>query len=467
MFTWFWKFLYSISKTIFRLIDGLMTCANILCGVEDVTVNGETTDFLTYLFRDEKVTYAFAVCSVIGIIVLVFFTIFAILRTITKEKVEGTPGQITVKALKAFLMFLFVPAIMLAGIWIGNTILRAVYQATSQGASSIGNFLFCSFAEDGGMDAETVKHFLAGDPGYDYTNTADVMKYMDISDYSFVFSWLAGLVILFTIGATLFMFVERVLSIIILYIVSPFSIASVVLDDGAHFKLWRDQILVKFIIGYGSIIAINVYMLVVSLAIDPSLQFFDNSFANLVMKLLLIGGGALTLRKSMALIGNLVSAGAGSQELRENPYDAVSLAKDTIGAGKFFGGLGAKIGWNTAKYGGAGLAYGAYYGAKGVGTVAKGGYDLASAGVSKVRDWWNNRSQSNDIKKQLEGPNALVSAMNNKSSNDKMIEMTTINPSSSGSSSSASSKPSYNSGLVNDSIRNGASITESKAKDKK
>ena len=349
MFDWFYEFLYSISKTIFRLIDGLMMCANKLCGTEDVTLDGESTDFLTYLFRSEQVSFAFKIAALIGMIVLVFFTIFAIVRSITKDKVEGTPGQICFKALKAFLMFLFVPAIMLATIWVGNTIMMAMYKATANGSSSIGNFLFGAFAQDGGMPSEAVDQFLNG--VLDYNNTSVVGQYMNLSNFSFFFSWLAGGVVLFTLASSLFLFVDRVISIIILFIVSPFSISTYVLDDGAHFKLWRDQILVKFFTGYGSIIALNVYMLIVQLTLNPALVFFPGSdFGNLVMKLLLIGGGALTLKKSMALIGNLVASGAGSSELRDNAISAGGLANVAKGvAGTALGGLATVSGLRAAK----------------------------------------------------------------------------------------------------------------------
>lgn len=349
MFDWFYEFLYSISKTIFRLIDGLMMCANKLCGTEDVTIDGESTDFLTYLFKSEEVSFAFKIASLIGIIVLVFFTIFAIIRSITKEKVEGSPGQICFKALKAFLMFLFVPAIMLATIWVGNTIMMAMYKATANGSASIGNFMFGAFAKDGGMSSSAVDMFLNGI--LDYNNTAQVSQHMDLTNFSYFFSWLAGGVVLFTLASSLFLFVDRLISIIILFIVSPFSISTYVLDDGAHFKLWRDQILVKFFTGYGSIIALNIYMLVVQLTLNPALVFFPGSdFGNLVMKLLLIGGGALTLKKSMALIGNLISSGAGSTELRDNALTAGAIAGTAKGlAGSALGGLATVSGIRAAK----------------------------------------------------------------------------------------------------------------------
>ncbi|MGN1060295.1 MAG: Mbov_0396 family ICE element transmembrane protein [Candidatus Coproplasma sp.] len=348
MFDWFWEFLYSLSKTIFRLIDGLVSCANKLCGVDTVKIDGNDTDFMYYLLSNDKISFAFKVAALLGMIVLVIFTIFAIIRSIVKEKPEGTPGQICIKAFKAFLMFLFVPTCMFAVMWLGNTFMRAMYTATTQGSTSIGSFLFVSFAQDvappNGLSNEYAQQFLNG--SLDYYNTEQVTACMNIGDYSFLFSWLAGGVILVSLAGAMVLFVDRVLSIIILYIVAPFSISTVVIDDGAHFKLWRDQILVKFFMGYGAIIALNIYAMVVSLVMNPSLQFFQNSFLNILMKLLLIGGGAVTLKKSMGLIGNLVQAGAGSNEMRDNAIAASGLrrALGTIG-----GGLATVSGLNFAK----------------------------------------------------------------------------------------------------------------------
>lgn len=338
MFDWFYEFLYSISKTIFRLIDGLMLCANKLCGIEPVNFNGEETDFLTYLLFSDSVSFAFRTACVLALILLFIFTIFAVIRTVTKEKAEGTPAQICVKALKSFLTFLFVPAVMFAFIMIGNAFMKALYQATIQGASTTGTFLFCSFAQDGGMTPENLNDFYNGTKSY--TDTSAVSMCMDLSEFPFIFSWLASGVILFCTASSMFMFIDRVISIVILYIVSPFSIASTVIDDGARFKLWRDQLFTKFIMGYGMIIALNVYAMICGLVLNPSFSFFENSFLNLIMKLLVIGGGALTLKKSMAIIGNLVSQGAGSNELRDNAVTGGGLARTAGGIAATALGLG-------------------------------------------------------------------------------------------------------------------------------
>jgi hypothetical protein len=108
----------------------------------------------------------------------------------------------------------------------------------------------------------------------------------------------------------------------------PFSIASSIVDDGSHFKLWRDQVLVKFFSSYGMIIALNILIMLASFVMNPDLYFFDDSFLNFCIKVLVILGSALGLNKSMGLVGNLISSGAGSNELR----DAAATRGSVLGA---------------------------------------------------------------------------------------------------------------------------------------
>ena len=338
MFDWFWEFLFSISCTLFRLIDGLILCANKLCGIDTINFNGEEGDFLSYLLFSDEVGFAFRVSAILATILLVIFTVFMIIRSITKDKAEGTPAQIAVKAFKTLLMFFFVPAVMIAFMAIGNAFVMALYAATSQSAATPGAFLFCAFAEDGGMSAEFVELFRTGE--YSYTDVSKVSMFMNLSDFPFFFSFIAAGVVLFGVGSAMLIFVDRVLSLVILYIAAPISISTGVIDEGARFKLWRDQFLSKFIMGYGMILAINIYALVCGLVMNPNFAFFTGEdsgtqFLDLLMKLLVIGGGALTMQKSMALVGNLVSQGAGSNELRDNAFSMGSLGRMAKGlAGK-------------------------------------------------------------------------------------------------------------------------------------
>ena len=418
MFGWFYEFLYLISKTLFRLIDGLILCANKLCGIEPINFDGEKMDFLSYLLFSEEVGFAFRISAVLATVLLVIFTIFMILRSIVKDKVEGTPAQIAVKSFKTLLTFFFVPLIIFAFITVGNTFMNALYQATIQGSSSPGAFLFSAFAVDGGMDASVAEQFRMGK--FDYNDTDLVARYMELDNFPFIFSWIAGGVVLFGIGSAMLVFVDRVLSIVILYIAAPISISTSVLDDGARFKLWRDQFLSKFIMGYGMIIAINVYALVCALVMNPDFSFFDKgSFADLIMKLLIIAGGALTMQKAMALIGNLVSQGAGSNELRDN-MSAGAIARMAKGiAGMPFAPLksivGDAIAMKSRDWGsqlldkvGLGMSGGTSdkNGVKDPGGSKKGGDDSSD---SQNSDKANYNSDSNKTKDAINDPGFKMS----------------------------------------------------------
>ena len=369
MFDWLWHLLYQVSKTLFKIIDGLVQCANYLCGVDSVKVDGKDVDFLEYIITSNQIGFAFRVAALLGIIVVVVFSVIAILRTLAKEKAEGTPAQIAGKAVKSVLSCLFIPMIMRVVVNAGNIFMNAMYKATLQGGSSLGDFLFKAFAMESGVAETAVDKFLA-DPNLDWRNTSDVWGLMDLSEFEFIFSWISCGVILGSIGISMMYFVSRVISIAILYIAAPFSIGASVIDDGQRFKLWREQILIKFITGYGMMIAINIYAMICLLVMNPTLVFFEKgSFIDFLMKLLLIAGGGVSLKQSMSLIGNLVSNGAGSNELR-----------DTAIAG----GLGGMI----SKIPGAGII-------SGIGSSMK--QEITGKAAQKVLPYWAQRSYGNGM----------------------------------------------------------------------
>ena len=314
MFDWIPELLYFVTKTILQLIDGLVMCANMLCGIEPISVGGDKdTNFLVYIFQNEEVGFAFKIALILGFIVLVFATIYAIIKNLTKEKPDGTPGQICVKAAKLLLTFLFIPVCMIALIWIGNEFVKAIYSATSGGSTQVGTYLFTTIGSLNNL--QNADLFLNGT--YSYTDVEVVWSCIDLWDYNHFLVWLLGGIIIYNIIISLMQFIDRIISLVILYIVSPFSVASSILDDGAHFKLWRDQVMIKFFTCYGMILALNVFVMLTKIVINPDVVFFANDFLNFCMKAMVILGGAFGLNRSMALIGNLISAGAGSNEMRD------------------------------------------------------------------------------------------------------------------------------------------------------
>ena len=331
MFDWFWEFLYGISKSILRLIDGLISCANKLCGIETVNIGGTETDLVSYMLRSEAMANGFKIAAILGFVVLIFFTIVRIIMVVTKDKPDMSPIKVAGKAFKSLLLFMFVPLIMLTLVWALNTLMNALYQATMNGTQSLGTFLFHAFSQDAEILNQSVYDEIVA--GKDlYLNTDMVSTAMELSDFDFIFSWIAGIALLFTLAGALIQFVDRAISIGVLFMVSPFSIASSVLDDGGRFKLWREQVLLKFISGYGIILYLNIYCLLISLIAPSDVVFFEGTFVNNLFKLIIIIGGGFAMQKASALLGNLVSAGAGSREMMDN-------ALGRLGSAAAMGGL--------------------------------------------------------------------------------------------------------------------------------
>ena len=351
MFDWFWEFLYGLIKVPLFCIDFILRLANMLCGIESIEVNGEKKEITYYFLSSDEIMDAFKYVCIIGFILLMLFTVYRLIRGQAEHFAGKTPQKICGDTAKTVLYFLLVPAFMLLATVAVTTFMRAIYAATSFGDASLGSSMFTIFAEEaynGSLDKETALNmFRSGE--LDYYDTATVASYFKLSKINFFLGFLGSIAVLLMLGLTLLSFVERVISIMILFVISPISISSSILDEGARFKLWRDQVINKFLLAYGGIIALNIFMLLMS--VINRITFFDNSFMNGLTKLVFVLGGALACRRGMELIGNLISQGAGSQEMRDQTHALGGMAMAGNMAGKVVGGVakGVKGYFNAGK----------------------------------------------------------------------------------------------------------------------
>lgn len=328
MFEWFWNFLYSISEILFEVIDGVLAICNRLVGVEPISVGGKDVSFINVILGDNRVKIAFIGASLIGIFLLMIFSTIAICRNMKDGKKSN--GEIVGQVFKTLGTFLIIPALMFGFSSLINVLVQLIFNATRGGSQSMGKFLFDAFRPAGMTNVE----------GYvDWRSVSSVRTHLgtfgyQLSDYRFFFSWLVCIPLLFLIARSLFLFVDRTLSIVILFIFSPISMSTSVLDDGARFKIWRDKILSKFISGYGMIIAINIYIIVLSFITRSDVVLFPGEgvipvLCNFLLKCAFAIGGAFFLPKVFGLVADLFVNGGGTNEFRE--YDgSVNTIKQLI-----------------------------------------------------------------------------------------------------------------------------------------
>ena len=318
---------------MYRIIDFLMSCANMLCGIEPMRYQGVETDFLSFLLNNRNISFGFVAAVLIAVVLTILFGVAALIRAIVSEKSDMTPAQVLVKVGKTLLTFLFIPICLSVLVYFTNVLMQTLYSATLGGSpDGIGRFLAGAFGQDALKSGVPEDFYLS--ESFNYTSTSNVRGYLDLTDYDYFFSWIGSICILLSMGMTLLAFIDRAISIVVLFIFSPISLSTAVIDDGAHFKLWRDQFFVKFLTAYGCIIAINVYALVITAISSKGLVFFENNLLNNFMKILIIVGGSVSMQRIMALIGNLISAGAGSNELRDTAIAGAAMRGALGGAAR-------------------------------------------------------------------------------------------------------------------------------------
>ncbi len=362
MFDWFWEFLYKLLKTILYCIDFIMEFAKQLIGIEPVRdAENNEVELLNYFLTSETIMDAFKLVSLVGIVLLFLFTVFAVIRSIGRMGEGKSPLRICVDAAKSLLYFLLMPAIMILGSSFVSAVMKSIYTATANNSASLGSEMFTLFADEaytglydlmgnnntpGGNKEGLMQLFRASGPfsenagdGFNYYKMGNVQLYFDLEDINYFLGFVASFCVLLLLVKPMLSFVERIISLVLLFIVSPISVASSVLDDGARFKLWRDQVINKFLVAYGSLLSLNVFILLVRVIYD--IQFFDSSFLNGLARLAFVLGGASACRMGAVLIGNLINSGAGSQHAQDQQNVSSPLAA-MAGAGiasRMLGGI--------------------------------------------------------------------------------------------------------------------------------
>lgn len=184
-------------------------------------------------------------------------------------------------------------------------------------------------------------------------------------DFNFIIAYICAIVLLIALIGATFGLVKRLYDIVLLFIALPGITATIPLDDGAKFKLWRETVISKVFLAFGTVLAVNVFTIVAPSIWGISVGTTTGGFTNSVLRLVLICGGALSISGGQLLFARLL--GTSAEESREMAQSARTLMG------------GAMTGLGMAKAAGRGLF--GYRNANGqrVGGVLKGGASVLGA----------------------------------------------------------------------------------------
>lgn len=158
--------------------------------------------------------------------------------------------------------------------------------------------------------------------------------------FNFIIAYLTTVIIAIALIMAAFGLVKRLFDIVILFITLPGIVATIPLDEGAKFKLWRETVISKVFLAFGSVLAVNVFFMVAPSLWNVSIPG-ANVLTNALLKVFLICGGALTISGGQLLFARLL--GTSAEESREMGQSARTLMG------------GAMAGLGLAKAAGRGL----------------------------------------------------------------------------------------------------------------
>lgn len=320
-------FLLKIWIIFLKLIDFLEQVFDIFSGVSPVEVKiqdvSKKMSLLEYFFQLNEIKTAFMIITVIAVAIAFLATIYAVMKSISDMTFdEKKPiSHVLKQALKSAVTFLLVPFACLFALHMASTVTKIFnssinYQMENQRVSDI---LFITVAEegvknitDGTAKDAVIKEFSSGQK---YQDAELVKEKFDIQKFSYIQAYSSTFLMALIMLVSILQFIQRIFAILVLYVVSPFFVAMMPLDEGAKFKRWREMFVSHMVSAFGPILSMKLYFMIIPLAVSNDIQYPVQGSVLSAVHLLFIIGGAYAVYKSRLLFIQILDPGsAGMME---------------------------------------------------------------------------------------------------------------------------------------------------------
>ena len=329
-----------------RLIDGIMEIFSAIAGITDVTVQGDRVNIIEYLVGDSTVGTIFWCVFILAVGLTCIFGIVALVKNMiaNNRNVSSIIGKIGLSLLGTMAMLL----VVILGILISNSLLTLVAEIFQIGnTTKLSNALFNACVGEwlnGFSVAEiditncSVSQILG-----DYNATAlgiwptswKCNGMINPNTFLYLPSMIAAIALMIALVVAIINLAKRVYEIVLLYIIMPVSMATLPLDDGAKFKMWRETFVTKIILAYGTVFSVNIFILLLPLL---SRMHIDGvgGFGNSMFIIFMIIGGAMVIPAGQNLFARLFGTAddmhAGGSFLHSAFYGGRIAGAMTFGA---------------------------------------------------------------------------------------------------------------------------------------
>lgn len=339
------EFVLQLFLWLLRMVDGLMDIFSAMTGITDVMYHGQKVNLIEYLVNSTGVSSIFWCVFILAVGLGCIFTIVALVKNMISNNRNIT--SIVGKFFLALLGTMAMLIVVILGILISNAVLELVARIFQiENTTKLSNALFNACVGDwlnGYSMAEVDITSLSVHDIFGSYQTAmfgiwpmswELDGMVNPNTFMYIPSLIASIGVVLAMLVAAINLAKRVYEIVLLYITMPISMATLSMDDGARFKIWRETFITKIIIAYGTIFSVNVFILLLPIITNISIPNMGD-FGNGIFKIIMIIGGALLIPTGQNLFARLFGQAddmhAGGSFLRSAFYGGRIAGALTIG----------------------------------------------------------------------------------------------------------------------------------------
>ena len=370
---WYFSRWYVIQAAILLLLDCIEDCFNVVSGLSPVYIhstdgssNVQGVPMLFAVFNQKTVQNAFMTMIVVGFSVCFAMAIIAVARNffeLGSDKTKPVTHIIRMTA-KSILYLAIAPLLAVALILLSQAILKTIDRAVSFGSeqkTSMARIIFCISsldAVDEDAHSDGAEYNISYDKGPskasltdkyrekyyykdenasvpNYVNLVTVAKTFKFRGFDYIVGIGCGIFFTVIMCMVLAVFIGRIFDVIVLVIIQPFFVGMMPFDDGEYYKRWFELFLGKLFQGFGSVIAMRVYLLILEQLFSGQIRFSNSSsvgsrLQDYLMMLLFAMGGGVAVRHIGPLVTGILSQSAAYGEQMAG-YEGLKVGQTIAG----------------------------------------------------------------------------------------------------------------------------------------
>lgn len=352
---------------LLKLLDGLMEIFSAISGIATVNYHGTQVNLIEFIIGDSTVGTIFWCVFILAVGLTCIFAIVGLVKNMiaNNRNISTIIGKFFLSLLGTMAMV----AVAILGILIANAVLKLVSEIFQiENTTKLSNALFNACVEDwinGYSIAEIdISTLSVKDIFGDYNTVAlgiwptswKCNGMVNPNTFMYLPAMISSIGLMIALVVAVINLAKRVYEIVFMYLVMPFSMSTLPLDDGARFKVWQETFVTKIVLAYGNVFSVNIFILILPLITQMKINGISK-FGNSMFLIFMIVGGAMVIPAGQTLFARLFGQAddmhAGGSFIRSAFYGTRFASMATLGvASKIIKGtigIGRKISPKSSK----------------------------------------------------------------------------------------------------------------------